>query len=100
MSTRNHEYLPIARIDWIETSACLTQQALRAGDRAELLRAMVSHYPDGQVSQPYSIAASQQHGPQMPRQGRGWNRNVREVRSIKRRELHDSHLTLCLDLTI
>ena len=53
MGTRDYEYLPIRGKEWIQTSACLTQQALRTDNRAELLRAIVSRDPKGQVSQPW-----------------------------------------------
>jgi hypothetical protein len=45
MGTREHEYLPVTGKEWSETSACLPQEALRTGDRAELLRTMVSDDP-------------------------------------------------------
>jgi hypothetical protein len=59
MGTRDHEYLPITREEWIETSACLTQQAIRTDDRAKLLQAMVSYDPHGQVSQSNPVAPGQ-----------------------------------------
>src|SRR5579863_9140968 len=63
---RNHEYLAIARKEWTETGACLTQQARLSDNRTELLRAIVPHDPNGQVSQAIPFAASQNYGPQMP----------------------------------
>jgi hypothetical protein len=57
MGTRNHEYLPIAGKERIEASAGLTQEAFRTDDRAKLLRAIVSHDPHGQISQPNPVAA-------------------------------------------
>src|SRR5690349_3854436 len=59
MGVRDHEYLPIARKQRIKTSAGLTQEALGTDNRAELLRAIVSRDPHGQVSQASPIAASQ-----------------------------------------
>jgi hypothetical protein len=72
MGTRNHKYLPITGKEWIETTACLSQEALRTDNRAELLRAVVPHDLHGQIPQPNPIAARQQHGPQMLRRRRGW----------------------------
>src|ERR1700719_2597774 len=79
MRTRDYEYLPITRKERVETSACLTQEALRTDDRAELLRAIVAYDPLGQSSQPSPVAASEQHRPQMPRHGMGRFCNVRQV---------------------
>src|SRR5580658_4264989 len=79
MGMRDHEYLPIARKEWIETTACLTQEALGTDNRAELLGPMVAHDPLGQASEPYAVAASQQNGPEAPRQRQDRYRDVRQV---------------------
>src|SRR5580693_3359314 len=91
MGIRNHEYLPIARKEWIETTACLTQEAPRTDDGAELLGPMVAHDPLGQVSEPYAVAASQQHGPEVPRQRRDRYRNVRQVNHPSRPTRAEPH---------
>jgi len=66
MTGRNHEYLPFPVTQWIETGACLAQEALSTENWAELLWAIISHNPRGQVPQVNPVASSPQHSAEMP----------------------------------